>query len=236
MAHLMTKLTVPLLCTAGLLGGCSDSDNASTVPTPTPTPVMWHYQVSITNLTYGQPFSPPAFILQGDMPMWEIGQPASEGLERLAEGGDSDMLRMGTGVLAAKAADGPVAPGMTAMLALDVEQHSDLHGSVLTMLVNTNDGFTGLNNIALANMAVGESQSWDVNAYDAGTEANTEAMGTMPGPADGGVGFDATRDDVNFVAMHPGVVSKDDGLDSSVLTQAQRFDNPVARITVTRTE
>jgi hypothetical protein len=58
----------------------------------------------------------------------------------------------------------------------------------------------------------------------------------MPGPADGGEGFNAMRSDTGYVAMHPGVVSADDGLNSSVLSVEHRFDNPAVRIMVSRTE
>jgi hypothetical protein len=34
--------------------------------------------------------------------------------------------------------------------------------------------------------------------------------------------------------MHPGIISKDDGLTTSALTSINRWDNPVARITITR--
>ena len=71
---------------------------------------------------------------------------------------------------------------------------------------------------------------------DAGTEVNSEAAGTMPGPADGGEGFNATRTDTGYVAMHPGVVTVDDGLTNSVLTVQHKFDNPAVRIMVTRIE
>ena len=104
------------------------------------------------------------------------------------------------------------------------------------MLVNTNDAFTGLNAYNLADLDVGEEWTSVARAYDAGTEANSEAAGTMPGPADDGEGFNAERDDADFVALHPGVVSADDGLSSSVLSVQHKFDNPVMRITVTRTE
>ena len=73
------------------------------------------------------------------------------------------------------------------------------------------------------------------NVYDAGTEANTEEAATLV-TAPGGEGFNAERDDVDFVAMHPGVVGNQDGLTNSALTGAHRFDNPAVKITVTRTE
>jgi len=57
----------------------------------------------------------------------------------------------------------------------------------------------------------------------------------VPGPAAGGEGFNVTRDDlVDRVTVHAGVVTRDDGLSTSALDVSHRFDNPVARIVVTR--
>ena len=88
----------------------------------------------------------------------------------------------------------------------------------------------------MSSLAVNESLSRTSFSYDAGTEANSEAAGTIPGPADSGEGFNEMRDDINRVAMHPGVVTQDDGLASSVLTSQYKFDNPVAQIVITRTQ
>lgn len=72
-------------------------------------------------------------------------------------------------------------------------------------------------------------------AYDAGTEANSESTETVPGPAAGGEAYNPDRDDRNnFVAMHAGIISGDDGLSTSVLTYQQKFDNPVMSVTITR--
>lgn len=104
------------------------------------------------------------------------------------------------------------------------------------MLINTNDAFSGLDALDLSTFAVGDSCTASANVYDAVTEVNSEAMATMPGPADSGEGFNAIRIDTGYVAMHPGVVSSDDGLTHSVLTVQHKFDNPALRITVTRIE
>ena len=104
------------------------------------------------------------------------------------------------------------------------------------MMVNTNDGFTGLSALDVSSLAVGDSLIRTTVAYDAGTEANTEAAGTIPGPADGGEGFNEARDDVNFVARHPGVVTNEDGLSSSVLSPEHKFDNPLAKVVITSTQ
>ena len=108
--------------------------------------------------------------------------------------------------------------------------------SVSTMLVNTNDAFTAVNAIAVGSMAVSDTVVFEGIANDAGTEADTEAAGHIPGPAGGGEGFNAARDDdADRVAMHAGVVSQDDGFATSGLTEQHRFDNPVMRVRITRT-
>jgi hypothetical protein len=42
------------------------------------------------------------------------------------------------------------------------------------------------------------------------------------------------RDDRDYVALHPGVVSAADGLAGSALNETHRYQNPVARLVVTR--
>ena len=107
--------------------------------------------------------------------------------------------------------------------------------TVVTMLVNTNDAFGGLNGQSLDQLAVGQSAIFMAPAYDAGTEANSESAATVPGPAAGGEGFNAVRDDMDFVRIHPGVISDQDGLAGSALSGDHRWDNPVFKLVVTRT-
>ena len=168
-----------------------------------------------------------------------IGEAASAGLELLAEGGDNSGLLDEVEGRSELSGEGPVGPGASDTLELELDS-DDTGGAlltVITMLVNTNDAFTGLNAIDLSGMAVGDSVTRMGIAYDAGTEANSEAAGTLPGPVDGGEGFNAARDDLNDqVTMHGGVVTRDDGLSSSALDQSHRFDNPVVRFTITRTQ
>ena len=225
-----------------LLAACgSDNDDFPTSPTPPappppPAPVNVSYEVTVTNLTNAQPVSPVAVVLHSEGALWEIGEPASEALEQMAEGGDNDAIRALSVVQAEASGAAPIGPGNSETISVTIEDTTDALLSVATMLVNTNDAFTGLNAYSLAQLEVGDSWSTRARAYDSGTEANSEAAGTMPGPADGGEGFNAMRDDVDFVAAHPGVVSSDDGLSASVLTVQHKFDNPVVRITITRTE
>lgn len=220
------------------LAACSDSDNndVEVKPPVVVTPTSYEFTVTITNLTAAQPFSPVALIAHTEGMLWQIGNSASEALERMAEGGDNSQLLTLDFATHAQSAESPLPPGEQLTLTLTTEQLESLKISLATMLVNTNDAFTGLNAIDVSSLAVNESLSRHSHAYDAGTETNSEAHGTIPGPADSGEGFNESRDDINSVAMHPGVVSQDDGLRSSVLTNQHKFDNPVAQIIITRTQ
>ncbi|WP_057830263.1 spondin domain-containing protein [Colwellia sp. TT2012] len=231
------QIVIVSLLTLGL-AACGDSykysdDNYTPLVQP---PMEYSYSITLTNLTYGQPLSPIAVILHGDSKMWQVGQSASVALEKLAEGGDnSDFLALESN-LATTSSAGPVPPGASVTLNISTTEPMANYLTVVTMLVNTNDAFSGLTGVDISTLVLNQEKSWRLNVYDSGTEQNNEAVGTIPGPADGGVGFDADRNDIDLVGYHSGVVSKDDGLSSSVLTQAHRFDNPAVKLTITRTK
>jgi len=229
-----------------LLYAC-DSNNPTTTPPPPPPPppppAMASYDVTVSNLTNAQPLSPMAVIgHQSSYSVFAVGSPASQGLEELAEGGDNSTLLTDADADAAVIVTGtgaaPIAPagGETVTIDLLDSERAGMYISVTTMLVNTNDAFTGVNSAAVEAMAVGDVLTFDTVAYDAGTEADTEMAIHIPGPAGGGEGFNANRDDeADRVSMHSGVVSQDDGLASSALTEQHRFDNPVGRVRIERT-
>jgi len=222
-----------------ILAGCSDDDDDKDVVTPEPevvVPVNVSYEVTVTNLTNAQPLSPVTVVLHDTGSLWTIGESASTALETMAEGGDNSELLALEIVTASVSGAAPLGSGATETLTVTIEDQTDAMLSLATMLVNTNDGFTGLSNIDLSGLSVGDTWSSYTSVYDAGTEGNSEAEGTIPGPADGGTGFEAERDDVDFVGMHSGVVSMDDGLATSVLTQAHKFDNPAAYVVIKRME
>ncbi|GLX82609.1 spondin domain-containing protein [Thalassotalea eurytherma] len=222
-----------------ILSACSDSDNdlPEVTPPPTPEPVIYSFEVSVTNLTYAQPLSPIAVVLHDEGNLFSLGETASEALEIMAEGGDNSELLALSVALATGSSEDVLMPGTSTMVEVMIEDMMPSNISLATMLVNTNDAFTGVNARSIADLAVGESISLLTSSYDAGTEANSEMMGTIPGQADGGEGYNAERDDVlDMVTMHSGVVSVDDGLTSSVLTQAHKFDNPTMRVVITRTQ
>ena len=229
-----TLLATALILTLSACG--HDDDKTVETPTPPPAPVEYSYTVTLTNLTYAQPLSPLGVVLHADSKMWMIGEASTVALEKLAEGGDNADFIADSAALAANSGDGVVLPGTASTVEVSTTDRNATFFTAATMLVNTNDAFSGLTGVDISTMAIDDTTSWNLNVYDAGTEANTEMMGSIPGPADGGIGFDEARDDVDFVAYHSGVVSQDDGLSSSVLTQAHRFDNPAIKLTITRTK
>ena len=228
------KSLIPLLAIATLvtLSACNDSPSAVQAPLVT----AKFYRVDATNLTNNQPMSPIGVALHQSGAYWMQNQMASVALETLAEGGDNSALLNEPFVDSSVSGSGILPPGGMQSATVVIDMQGTLYLSVATMLVNTNDAFTGISRLDVTEMAVGDSIMFNSIAYDSGTEANSEAMGTMPGPADGGEGFNAIRDDNNFVSGHRGVVSADDELSTSVLNESHRFDNPVIKIRVTRTQ
>ncbi len=222
-----------------LVAGCG-SENAQEIIGK---PKAYEFQITVTNLTAGQPLSPAALILHD--PGWHLfstGVTASEGLEYIAEAGDNQplmrLLRHNVRVRKTDIGAAPILPGGSESFVIRVRDRGQLFLSYAAMLVNTNDGFAGLDALKLSDMAKGAHIEHQLMSYDSGTEANSETANTVPGPAVAGglgQGFNPARDDVrDQVYVHPGVVSVDDGLDTSALSSLQRWDNPVARIEITR--
>jgi hypothetical protein len=224
----LSILGLPLLAVA-VLAGCNHNDDKGRVS----------YEVTVTNLSEAQPLSPPALILhRGGYQPWQVGSAASGGLEQLAEGGSTEALLAEAAAhpeVKATAADTAVIlPGASSSVIIKSRDYHDLSLSLAAMLVNTNDGFTGVNAEPVGSLAWHGRRHIELMAYDAGTEANSESAATVPGPAAGGEGYNGARDDRDTVGGHPGVVSADDGLAGSALNASHRFDNPVARVTITR--
>lgn len=220
----------------------SDSSTPSVNMPPVVNPPQASFDITVLNATNAQPLSPIAIIAHdAGYSVFSVGAAATGGLEEMAEGGDNTALiaeaDADAAVVLTASGAAPIGPAgsETIRIMLDETDRSGLHISVATMLVNTNDAFTALNGWPVDSMAVGDVMTVNAVAYDAGTEFDSETAGTIPGPAGGGEGFNATRDDEgDRVSMHSGVVSGDDGLAGSDLTEQHRFDNPVARIRIER--
>lgn len=235
----MSSMMATASSTIMTMSSIMDASSSSVAPK-----VDLKYSITVTNLTSSQPFSPLvySFHYSGFSP-FTVGKMATIGLEKIAESGAGDDYIMSAhanaDIVLANHAMGLTLPGesktITLNLNADKTKADQLRFSLVNMLANTNDAFAGVNSVDIGKLAIGENLTVEALSYDAGTEMNTESMATIPGPAGGGEGFNANRDDeVDQVTLHPGVVTRDDGKMDSALTHVHRWDNPVARIVITR--
>lgn len=191
------------------------------------------YEVTITNLTRGQVFTPPILVSHASgVRLFVPGQPASDELESLAEAGDVSPLANALGgmpgVLDIATSLDPVPPGGAVTLRVSTQGHFR-HLSLAGMLVPTNDGFVALNGIA--GPRGNKTMTLRAPAYDAGTEPNSEACADIPGPPGvcGGEGADLSEDGEGYVHIHAGIHGIAD-----LSPGARDWRNPVAEIRISR--
>ncbi len=192
------------------------------------------YEVTITNATKGQVFSPPVLVTHTrDIALFEVGAPALPELAAVAEDGNGaplvKLLNTLDAVGEAQTTPAPILPGGTAVYEISTNRRFSVF-SIASMLVNTNDAFFALDS-ALLPFSRHKSLSLDVNAYDAGSEANNEDCGFVPGPAcppDSGNARDEAGAE-GYVYVHNGVHGTAD-----LSPAAYDWRNPVARITIKR--
>ena len=190
-------------------------------------------QVSITNLTRGQIMS-PVFVARHDAgadSLYSLGASASEAMARMAEDADASGLIAAydpeTNGNVAEAMvvtlnDGPIKPGETVTMNFDIDDGNKWM-SFVSMLVTTNDAFIGANAFDLS-----KSRTVFLNAYDSGSEANSEDCAFIPGPPCGNMVHDSAESE-GFVHVHAGI----HGTGASDLDQATHdWRDPVARLTV----
>ena len=186
------------------------------------------YRVTIENISTGfQPLSPSGAVVHSRwVDVWNTGSPATAALGAVAEDANLgvfvDTYAQTAGVSHAFVGGAaPFGPGMSSVF--EFEANSGQRLSLVNMLVNTNDAFTGLDSVKLG----GETQVFEVGAFDAGTEANNELGSYIPGPVGNSPFVRAPEGGV--ITHHTGVMGGGD-LDPAV----HGWDGPVARITVER--
>jgi hypothetical protein len=184
------------------------------------------YEITFMNITHGMLLTPPIISLsRRQIDVYEVGAPATLGLEMLAEGGLTDELRSeleAYGLQDVIQTMGGVMPGQSTTVQLEGDRWSRLN--LASMLVPTNDGFVAMNGPRVWR-ALGAATFY-LSAHDAGTEENDELCGDIPGPQCGGEGFNS-EDGEGFVAPHPGIHGEGD-----LSRQTYNWGEPVARVTV----
>ena len=139
------------------------------------------YELTIRNTNTGQNFSPPVIVLHTPAyRLFELGQPATEELWRLAEDGSTaEFQALADPAVRAVLVGRPVHRRDSPVFTTALETPPDLLISVAAMLSLTNDGFVAARSIALP-AEVGASTTAALRAYDAGSEANTESCAHVP--------------------------------------------------------
>ena len=246
-----------LLAVAALaLAGCDPDETeitSLTEPTPKPAPVPLPdlrqtriYDVTIENLTNAQPFSPGVAVTHtAQLDLYEVGMRADTGIALIAESGQEQ-------VAAARLQGRPGAfnvmriethtPPMNFPTASNPQSNRSTvrvtagpgvdRLSLAVMLTCTNDGFTGLDGVALP--LTSTPAVFTNNAFDAGVEVNNElspfivepchAFGPVDLPVDG----NRLAPENLVIRNHPGIQGTGD------LPAIARWTAPVIRVTVQR--
>lgn len=188
------------------------------------------YEVTITNLTRGQTFTPILVVSHSKgKPVFQLGSPASSELVALAESGNTQPLQdalFASGMAHDAVSTGALlGPGESVSVMIKSNKDSQ-YISMASMLLPTNDGFIALNGVHLPK---GNRMKSKVSpAYDAGSEVNDELCANIPGPHCGGAAL-SEEDGEGYVHIHGGIHGIGD------LTASDRdWRNPTAKVTIKR--
>ncbi len=184
------------------------------------------YEISFTNVTHGIILTPPIFSLsRHKLIVSEVGEPASLGLQMVAEGGATGELRAeleSQGIQDVIQMQMPVMPGATVTTELSGNKRSRLN--MASMLLPTNDGFVVMNGARVFSRR--GQKVFYLKAFDAGSELNDEICANIPGPQCGGEGFNP-EDGEGYVVPHAGLHGE-----SELSRQTYNWGEPVAILKV----
>lgn len=208
------------------------------------------YEVTITNITPGQPLTPPLLVTHAkDTGIFTIGEMASYELQQLAENGDTSPLVaklqadnsvhdivQGTAPLVP--ANDPGNTGFSHSETFEITASGKMKFlSFSSMLICTNDGFAGIDTIKLPK----EKITIFSKAYDARTEMNTEDFIDMVPPCQGLIGVnsdDAGTGTTNPAIAEDGIVIPHVGIlgGEDLIEGVHGWGNPVVKIEIVRTD
>lgn len=183
------------------------------------------HQITITNLTRNQIFSPPIVISHDDdYELFSPGTSAEPELVALAEDGNAgpltNLIDTLPSVFDYAVAGAALLPGES--VTLEVNTRGKFRKiSAAGMLVTTNDGFFAVSGVTI------QGQRGTINqavAYDAGSEINSEDCAYIPGPPCGNVAHDAAEAE-GYIHIHAGIHGIAD-----LAPESYDWRNPVAEI------
>lgn len=206
------------------------------------------YRVTITNLTPGQPLTPPVLLTHSNRTgIFELGEEASSDIQALAENGNSgpllttlsgdlDVHDVVEGLAPLIPANNPGAVGFESSATFTIRARGRArYLSFASMLICTNDGFTGLDTVRLPKKRV---TIYSV-AYDARTEENTEDFIDMVPPCQGLIGVgsgDPGTGTSNPLIGEDGIIIPHVGIigGNDLIPGVHGWTDPVARIVIER--
>ena len=193
------------------------------------------YEVTVTNLTRGQQFTPILVATHSsNIRLFDLGSRSSNELAILAEEGNTaplaGLLMVTRGIGSIMTSSGLLNPGASTTIQIQAKGRAD-HISVAAMLIPTNDGFFALNAVELPKSS--STLTLFSPAYDAGSERNDELCASIPGPffvecsGPGGGGMPGGGE--GYVHIHAGI----HGI-GNLSPSMRDWRNPVAKISVSR--
>ena len=206
------------------------------------------YKVTITNLTSGQPMTPPVLATHTrKVNVFSLGEDSSAEIQAIAENGNNEPLVsalsssfqvqqviQGTAPLIPDGNPGAVPFESSATFYINARGRAR-YLSIAAMLICTNDGFTGVDSIRLPS----KKKTVYAVAYDARSEKNTEDFADMVPPCqpltgvssdDAGVGAsNPLLAEEGFIIPHPGIAG-----DNDLQGNVHNWADPVAKIVIER--
>ncbi len=236
----IATLLLTSLAVVGLAGASGDDDDDDDGDDAT-------YRITIINLTPGQAFTPPVIATHSrSINIFTLGEEASMLVQEVAENGNNDPLVMAleangrvedvvVGMAPLVPANNPGSTAFSHIAVFTISAEDAKFISFISMLICTNDGFTGLDSVRLPKNSV----TLLARAYDARTEMNTEDFADMVPPcqgligvssADGGTGMtDPALAEDGIIIPHPGIIGGAD-----LLPGVHGWNDPVAKIIIER--
>jgi hypothetical protein len=206
------------------------------------------YRVTITNLTQGQPLTPPVLLTHNSATgIFTLGEEASPEIQAIAENGNSmplvtalagniNVQQVVVGTAPILPANDPGGTGLASSTSFEIKAYGKArYLSFISMLICTNDGFTGLDTVRLP----ARKMTLLSAAYNARTEIDTEDFADMVPPCQGLIGVtsddpgtgttDPALAEEGIIIPHPGILG---GVD--LVQDVHGWTDPVAKIVIER--
>ena len=205
------------------------------------------YEITIENLSDGQPLSPPIAIThRKQLSLFAKGELASPEIEAIAEDGNNGFaaelwptFRKTTQVVPLSqplTRYGTTVGDFSDTITFEIWARPGDRLTIASMLICSNDGITGLSGVRLPKWG---ERTYYSHAYDAGTEANSELSSDLVDPCSA-LGPHPLNGDPNGnenTAVAPTPIYLHDGIQGNGdLTDAHDWNNKISRITIERIE